>query len=229
MIVIQAAAETGIIDLIIGIGGSLLVAVVSVSTIVLSNRNARRLKTDDYRREELEAVADAVESARATIEQIASVQYLLRSLQKYEIASQERDASEKRVKASIAKSIELRKTMEKNLLRVSITNPHQTVRGTATLVDDAVTITYDQGLTHWENQYGSTTFHNTVDELVDFTKGSFKTFRSTIYQIYHNEKYTNRAIRKSDTTERDKKIWAARIALDKLKKKHPPKTNGKTQ
>lgn len=231
MIILEAATQApvettsgpGIFDLLIGLGGSLLVAIVSVATIILSNHNTRKLKLDDYKREELDTVAVAVESARAAIEQVETVHSLVRSLRGQEVASRQNDLTRKKIVAAIDKFTELRSAMEGSLLRVSITNPHQDVRKAAVMLDDAVTIAFEKGLVHWKQQFDSDTFHTTIADAVNLAKECFRTFREAIYWVYHKEKYTPRAIRKSDILEKDKKVTAAKIALDRIAKKQSQK------
>lgn len=237
MIILEAATQApvettsgpGIFDLLIGLGGSLIVAIVSVTTIVLSNRNARKLKLDDYKREELDTAAKAVEAARAAIEQVETVHSRVRSLRGQEIASRQNELTRKKIGAAIDKFTELRSAMEGSLLRVSITNPYQDVRQASVMLDDAVTIAFEKGLVHWKQQFDSDTFHTTITDAVDLAKECFRTFRAAIYWFYHKEKYTPRSIRKSDILEKDKKIKAATIALDRIIAKHAQKEDGKDE
>ncbi|WP_350269335.1 hypothetical protein AAFP32_12130 [Brevibacterium sp. CBA3109] len=144
MIVIEAAQGATIIDLIIGIGGSILVGLASYLAIASSNRNARTMKKDDFRREELNRVAEAMSNTRktlghlaVTVDQIGALDVKLR-----EGSAINLDPIEAHI---LALNEEIREA-EAALVHVAFTNPQESVRENAGLTIKAMTEASSVGL-----------------------------------------------------------------------------------
>lgn len=70
MHILAAEQTTNFGDVTISLVGSLLVGAASVITIIVSNRNAAKMKESDYRREELNNIAASLVAARKLSEQL---------------------------------------------------------------------------------------------------------------------------------------------------------------
>lgn len=221
--VIEILKEMNIGNVIVSLGGTIIVAFVSLRSIRESNRNALELKKSDYRRTELSDAADAIEASRAMIERIANATDLLQK----SVSSQEysdRSEAESEFQRLCSEVQSERGRMERILLRVIITNPERLVRDSARITDGALAACVERDLEAAATQKGGQESIGRLRRGLTVAKECFGVFRSCVYKTYHNEVPSGRSIRKSDMSENDLKIKAARAALTKHEKEES--TNG---
>lgn len=126
MFIIFSGMENGALELAKSLGGSLIVAIASILTIVISNRRLVKLNNRDLAKEELERLAAALAALRRSIPRIKGRAARIKSVYEKERKGEKVDGEAMRRDAGTVN--ESAREAETALTLVTITNPHGTIR-----------------------------------------------------------------------------------------------------
>lgn len=184
MHLLAAEQATNIGDVAISLGGSTLVAIASVTAIVLSNKNLRKLKEDDYRREELDLIGSAIKEvrtavthARAALDALDETNELTRTL-----GSQ----STKVALSAIDSMKTARAAAETLLVRMSFTIPQDDIRITAGLTDSALAESIDNKFRIAIASRLDENSRNDAETALDKTQSFTEELLNVTHEIYYS-------------------------------------------
>lgn len=129
MYALAAEQATNFGDVAIALGGSILVAAASVFTIIISNKNNRTLKADDYRREELDRLAEALAATRKALGHLSATIGHIGSF--HSRLAKGEQVSPKLIENHVLDLNDEIREAEATLIRIAYTNPHRSIRESA--------------------------------------------------------------------------------------------------
>lgn len=169
-------------ELIVGLLGALIGGGASVTTVIMTNRKAAGMKQDDYRREELDRISDAIAAARKSITRINTEINRLHEIGRRARAGEEKSGLVERISTQSINQDRI--DAEVALVKIAHLVPHPEIRRAAGSTNAAISHAL-HGMSELMGDPCSDDLHSNAVEMVISASNGCNRLQAEAINIYY--------------------------------------------